>query len=149
MIVITIEPPLNELAAKISFDIHGSVQSGVYFLAEAIREKAQAEAPVRTSNLVNSIVPPSFSDGGMVATIKATAPYALFVHRGTGIYGPYATPIVPVNKKALFWPGAAHPVRSVKGMKPNPFFTRAIEKTNVQAVFEAAVQKYLTSKGDS
>ena len=149
MIIITISPPLSELAAKIQEDIHGSVKSGVYYLAEAIREKAQAEAPVRTSNLVNSIAPPYLSDDGMVATIKATAKYAKWVHRGTGIYGPYKTPVVPVTKKALFWAGAMHPVKNVKGMKPNPFFTRAVAATDVQEVFKNAVQRYLTSKGDN
>ena len=34
-------------------------------------------------------------------TIGSPLPYAEFVHRGTGIYGPNQTPIVPTTAKAL------------------------------------------------
>lgn len=60
--------------------------------------------------------------------------YALYVHEGTGIHGPEGRPIEirPVRKKALYWPGAAHPVTKVlhPGQKPNPYVTRAIETTS-------------------
>lgn len=56
--------------------------------------------------------------------------YGIYVHRGTGIHGPYRTPIVPKTKRVLrFQPrGSAVFIyaRSVKGMKPNHFLTNAI-----------------------
>src|SRR5882757_9825725 len=52
-----------------------------------------------------------------------TASYAPYVEFGTK---PHV--IVPKDKKALYWPGAAHPVMSVNhpGTKPNPFMERII-----------------------
>ncbi|MDA8086541.1 MAG: HK97 gp10 family phage protein [Nitrospiraceae bacterium] len=146
-IEVSITPDLKSLMMSIRRNIQGGIHAGVYSLAEEIEGKAKKEAPVRTSNLANSITF-YLSNMGMQATVKATAPYAKYVHQGTGIYGPHGTPIVPVNKKALFWPGAKHPVKSVKGMKANPFFTRAIEQTDAQGVFERAISNYLRSKGD-
>lgn len=49
-----------------------------------------------------------------------------FVTGGTGIYGPTGRRIVPTTAKALFWPGAQHPVRSVAGQKPNDFVSPVI-----------------------
>jgi len=46
--------------------------------------------------------------------------YGGYLEMGTGIYGPEGRPIKPVNKKALYWPGAPHPVKSVKGMQAKP-----------------------------
>src|SRR5881227_1574798 len=52
-----------------------------------------------------------------------TASYAPFVEFGTR---PHT--ILPKDKKALYWPGAAHPVRRVNhpGSKPNAFMERII-----------------------
>ena len=56
--------------------------------------------------------------------------YAIFVHEGTGIYGPRHHLITPKHGKFLvFQPkGSAHLVfaRSVKGMTPNPFLADAL-----------------------
>lgn len=62
--------------------------------------------------------------GSARAEISATAPYARFVHDGTP-----AHTIRPRAKKALFWPGAAHPMRAVEhpGYKGNPFMTNALD----------------------
>ncbi|MBL7400851.1 hypothetical protein IL380_24525, partial [Escherichia coli] len=46
----------------------------------------------------------------------------------TGLYGPMRRKIVPKTKKALHWKGAAHPVKSVQGMKPRPFLAQAAEE---------------------
>src|SRR3954468_8897955 len=52
-----------------------------------------------------------------------TASYAPYVEFGTK---PHV--ILPKDKKALYWPGAAHPVRRVNhpGSKPNAFMERII-----------------------
>jgi hypothetical protein len=55
-----------------------------------------------------------------------TASYAPFVEFGTK---PHT--IVPKDAKALYWPGAAHPVRKVNhpGTKPNQFMERIVSKS--------------------
>ncbi len=77
----------------------------------------------RTGGLKNSfafgkkLATPSRLSGSIGPTVK----YALFVEQGTK---PHV--ITPKNKKALYWPGADHPVRSVNhpGSAPNPFMER-------------------------
>lgn len=68
--------------------------------------------------------------GNVRAVVYAATPYAEYVHEGTGIYGPLKRPIRPVRGKALeFEIGGQKLVRrSVKGMRPRPFLTRAVRK---------------------
>jgi hypothetical protein len=79
--------------------------------------------------------------------VRFTAPYAEFVYRGTGLFGPHNQRIFPTTKKALFWPGARHPVRSIAGMKPNPWIDRALAGLNAQAEFDLGVSNYLRNRG--
>jgi phage gpG-like protein len=60
---------------------------------------------------------------GVKATITANAEYASFVELGTASHD-----IRPVNKEALFWPGAPYPVAIVHhpGSKPYPFLKPAL-----------------------
>jgi HK97 gp10 family phage protein len=120
--------------------------SGMVNLVEEIEARAVKEVPVKTSNLMHSITSNVRADGTR-GEVRATAPYAEFVHRGTGLFGPFKQRIFPTTKKALFWLGASHPVKSIKGMKPNPFFTRALQKTKPQQIFEAGVWGYLRQMG--
>jgi hypothetical protein len=64
--------------------------------------------------------------------------YALAVYSGTGSRGDtslgasgHPFNIYPVHKKALYWPGADHPVKAVHhpGMPSNPYIDRAAETT--------------------
>jgi hypothetical protein len=100
----------------------------------AIESAAVEEAPHVTGNLANSITT------DRVSLVHAAAPYAQFVHEGTGLYGPRRTQIKPKTKKALYWPGAIHPVASVAGIKPNPFMDRGEQRAiprALQAIDEA------------
>jgi hypothetical protein len=56
--------------------------------------------------------------------------YLPFIVRGTGIYGPNHTMIIPKTKKALHWIQDGKDVFVVKsrGMKPNPFISGAVER---------------------
>jgi len=67
-----------------------------------------------------------------VGMVKFTASSAIYVHEGTGIYGPKQKPFVveAKNKKALFWPGAPHPFKKVtiRGMRARPFLKQAFEE---------------------
>ena len=67
-----------------------------------------------------------------VGAVKFTALYAIYVHEGTGIYGPKQKPytVEARNKKALFWQGAPHPFKKVtiRGMRARPFLKQAFEE---------------------
>jgi len=67
--------------------------------------------------LFNSIIW-QLSGDGQTVIVGTDKPYAAYLHFGTS---PYT--IRPKNKKALHWPGAAHPVNQVNhpGLKPRPF----------------------------
>lgn len=68
--------------------------------------------------------------GKPVVRVGTTVRYALFVHGGTGIYGPRRQPITPVTAQVLRFKPAGSPVflyrRSVKGMRGNPFLKDAL-----------------------
>ena len=145
-----ISPKIKKLFDQPEEIMHKSIWAGMVNLVEEIEARATDEAPVKTSNLRRRIVS-SVSADGRKGVVTSQAPYSEYVHEGTGIYGPFKTPfrIFAKNKKALFWPGAAHPWRSVphKGQKPNPFFTRALQKIKPQRVFENGVAEYLKQFG--
>lgn len=61
-----------------------------------------------------------------------------YVTQGTGIYAGKGL-IKPLRAKALFWPGASHPYRSVKGMKGKDFVTPIMHKRD--DVVEVEMQK--------
>ena len=69
-----------------------------------------------------------------------TASYARFVEFGTA---PHV--IRPKNARALYWPGAEHPVRLVNhpGTKPNPYMERiaAAATPDINEIFDAALSQ--------
>lgn len=89
-------------------------------LSGTLKAAVTAEAPQRTGALAGSL---SASVSGSTITITAGAPYTPFVLHGTGPHD-----IFPSSAKALFWPGARHPVAHVHhpGTKANPFGERAV-----------------------
>ena len=129
---VSIEPNPSTLFASLEEDVQAAIKAGLHALAGQIEAQATKEAPVRTSNLVNSISS-YLAPGGMQAVIQAAAPYAGYVHEGTGLYGPHRQEIVIKRT-------------SRKGNKPNPFFTRAIGRIDAGAIFEQSVQDYLTRR---
>ncbi len=56
-----------------------------------------------------------------VVEVRTSQPLKLqYVTEGTGVYVGKGR-IVPTTKKALYWPGAEHPYRSVAGQRANDF----------------------------
>lgn len=78
--------------------------------------------------------------GGSKVSVGSGLGYASYVVSGTR---PHT--ILPRAKQALYWPGAAHPVRSVQhpSTKANPFMSDALEAAAPQA--EAALVSAATS----
>lgn len=92
-------------------------------LAHRIRSiTVEHTVPVRTGELRNSIFVSRVRKGTwIVGTRKA---YARAVHEGRS-----RVVIRPRRKKALYWPGARHPVRKViqPPRRGTPFFRKAVD----------------------
>ena len=57
--------------------------------------------------------------------------YIIFLDQGTGLYGPYKTPITPKKKKVLHWSkgGKDFFAKSVKGIQPRKIVEKSIKPT--------------------
>ncbi len=77
-------------------------------MAAAIMEaewRRRAERSRRTGTYLRSITSRVYRVGkGWVAVIGTNLRYAIYLERGTGLYGPYHRRIVPVRAQALRWP---------------------------------------------
>ena len=94
-----------------------------------VQNEARRRAPVDTGRLRSSIVSRAEGSGRSVGYVIGTnVSYAAAVEYGTA---PHV--IVPRNRKALYWPGAAHPVAKVNhpGTRAQPFLRPAIEMTPI------------------
>jgi len=111
--------------------------------SEAQRQMEKKATQVQTLARQNLLRSTGFDTGRLSASIKVEkitingvvafkvgtkVPYWIYIHEGTGIYGPKGEPIKPKNAKALRWRGPGGDVifaRSVKGIPPNPFLRDA------------------------
>lgn len=102
-------------AAGTSGDTSALTVAGTAVLLEALK----AEAPRKTDRLRDSILARTEAGERRFYAL----PTARFVVGGTR---PHL--ILPRTKRALFWPGAGHPVRQVRhpGTAPNDFPARAV-----------------------
>lgn len=98
--------------------------------ATVLTAAAKREAPVGTTGRLRRSISYQAGGGSREAgrryVVMPNTPYAVAVHTGTR---PHI--IRPTRKKALFWRGAAHPVKLVRhpGTKPNAFMKRALERS--------------------
>jgi HK97 gp10 family phage protein len=104
-------------------------------LADVAYAEAFYGAPWKTGKLARSIVKEIDEDGE--ASIKALAPYAIYVVKGTSPHE-----IRPVNASVLAFKAMSGDMvftRLVRhpGTKPNPFLQRAVDKAreNVEEIF--------------
>lgn len=91
---------------------------------------------VHFGHLRSSIFPQLLSrQGGLVMRVGSGLHYALYVHEGTGLYGPKHRKIRPLTKRFLrFKPYGSTEfvfVREVKGMKPNKYLLRALPAARI------------------
>ena len=117
-------PGLEELIATLT-SIGGNASKLINLALKAsllhVQQEARVRAPHRTGTLQRSILPEFHN---LFGTVKVNEKYGLWLEEGTDAFD-----IVPRNKQALMWPGAAHPVKRVHhpGLKARPFFQPAIE----------------------
>lgn len=90
---------------------------------------ATAGAPVDTGFLRNNrSIEIDAGPGSLVGSLTYHAHYALFVMKGTGIYGPTGTPITPKRASFLVFRGRDGGLvyaRSVRGQRAQPFLAEA------------------------
>ncbi len=99
-------------------------------------EIARILSPHRTGELSQSH---RVEHGGLQGSMIPTAAHAIYVIMGTDPH-----PILPVNKKALYWPGAEHPVRRVEhpGTRANDYIADVIPAG------DPGVDRYIHELGD-
>lgn len=85
---------------------------------------AEVLAPFRLGNLRESHI---IQASGLIGDLGNTAPYFPYIILGTSPH-----PIYPVNKQALWWPGALHPVRMVNhpGTSANDYMSDTMDSAD-------------------
>lgn len=116
---------------------HGPVAKDLFRRGKKVEAKAKRNltnrAPQRvdTGLLRSSINTQLLTIGGKPAVrVGTNVFYAIYVHEGTGIYGPKGVPIRPQRAKMLSWKtkgGKRVYARQVKGMRPNRFLADAMD----------------------
>lgn len=114
--------------------------------ANRVLNAARRLAPADTGALRASLAV-TFSpgpDGAPVARIGSNLPYAVFVHEGTGIYGPRGAMITPKRGRFMVWPAINNSgsgnrrysggktqlyvfARQTRGMPGRPFLLQALD----------------------
>jgi hypothetical protein len=101
---------------------------------------------IDTGHLRSSLTHELFFLGGNIGTrVGTNVHYSMYVHEGTGIYGPKHMPIRPKTKNILAWKSAVYGAKkgkyagwafatSVKGMVPNRYLTNALTRTRSGSV---------------
>ncbi|MFC4328374.1 HK97 gp10 family phage protein [Streptomyces andamanensis] len=129
----------------------GDVATYVRRVAEATRSLAVAMAPVDNGPLRASLrVEMEYSTKHVKAWVYSNLEYALYVHEGTGIYGPKGQPIRPVRAKFLRFEarnarttprGRGNIVfaRQVRGARPNRFLLNALKASSPWPVDDTVV----------
>lgn len=122
------EAGLNELLRG----SNGGVMRDFNRRADAVVNGAKRRCPVNTGRLRASITKEVTIDkNAPVARIGTNVKYGIFIHSGTGIYGPTHAPIRPRTAKFLvFTPRGSHVrvfAKQVKGVKSHPFLVDALQ----------------------
>src|SRR3954470_5658671 len=115
---------LDQLVAKLN--------QAPQIAAPILQRALSAAQAVLAKNTTKGIVP--WRTGFLTQSFRAELTTGLLRWFPTASYAPYVEfgtrphTILPKDKKALYWPGAAHPVRRVNhpGTKPNAFMERII-----------------------
>ena len=112
----------GNLADGLSAELAAAVKAELAAAAPLIESEAKARAPRRTGALADSIH--AFLTGETTIGLEVPVPYASFITDGTL---PHL--IKPRSKRALAWPGGAHPCRVVHhpGTEQNPYLQDAID----------------------
>src|SRR5438045_9414987 len=115
---------LEKLVAKL--------QQSPSIAAPILQRALSASGAVLAKHTVKGVVP--WRTGFLTQSFRAELTAGMLRWFPTASYAPYVEfgtkphVILPKDKKALYWPGAEHPVRRVNhpGTKPKPFLERIL-----------------------
>lgn len=129
----------------------GEVGQAVRRVVIATRNLAVAKAPVDEGPLRASLRTEfDFGSRYVKGWVYSDLEYALYVHEGTGIYGPKGQPIVPKRGKYLVFEsrnarttargrGAKVFARQVKGQRPQRFLLEALRQASPWPVDDTVI----------
>jgi hypothetical protein len=140
---IQISPEARELVKAWSFSQKLKISVNIRQVANTVKQNLRVTTPQKTRQLLFSQELRKINDLEFEIIETVDPPYGLFQRQG--VARSRINPIFPREKKALFWPGARHPVRAVynhPGIRPNDYFKKAIEmsKGEIREASERAVQ---------
>lgn len=110
----------------------GPVARGILRMAKKVERQAKRLAPVDKGQLRASITSNiAYRAGLPIGRVGTNVKHAIWVHNGTGIYGPRGMRIRPKTAKFLkFKPKGSNKfvyAKSVRGMKARPFLRDALK----------------------
>jgi len=109
----------------------GPIVAHVRELGRQVENVAKRLAPVDRGALRASIGTQVFINGTrIIARVGTGLDYAIYVHKGTGLYGPKHRIIRPRRAKVLTFKPRSGPrvfVKFSRGQKPNPFLVEALQ----------------------
>jgi hypothetical protein len=131
-------------ASALSAEVRSRVEAGLVNALNIAERTARERAPRKTGRLRQGIRA-ILAGGRLGGALVSLAPYSSYLHFGTGVYGPRKRPytVVPRKKKALYWPGARHPVKRVfiRGIEPRDFLREAVRESLLREAFEEGFRK--------
>lgn len=125
---------LQTKADRIPEELKNLVNTAAFAVDREIKEAS----PVVTGNLQGATSIDNLSDyEKRIFVDEGIAPYAIYVIKGTRPHDIY-----PVNAKALYWPGADHPVKVVHhpGTEANDYFSTGVE--NARPEIDTAINEF-------
>jgi hypothetical protein len=125
---------LQNKADRIPEELKNLVNTAAFAVDREVKEAS----PVITGNLQGATSIDNLSDyEKRIFVDEGIAPYAIYVIKGTKPHDIY-----PVNAKALYWPGAEHPVKVVHhpGTEANDYFTTGVE--NARPAIDTAINDF-------
>ncbi|PLY06788.1 MAG: hypothetical protein C0625_08025 [Arcobacter sp.] len=124
------------------------IKDFLYRIGSEVANEAKDKAPYRTGNLKRDIQVFTDNLDDLEVSIGNTklAPYAIFVHTGTGLFGPKKKRITPKNKKALKTPFGLK--KSVAGMRADPYLESGASAYLSSGGFNRAVDDMADDVGD-
>jgi len=109
----------------------GGVVQDLLRRGRLVENQAKRLCPVRTGRLRSAITHELRRESGIpVVRVGTNVNYSMYVHEGTGIYGPRHAPIRPRHAKLLRFTaedGTIVFTKQVKGQPARPFLERALQ----------------------
>lgn len=130
--------------------VEDKLKSALRQASSVVLKKAREEAPIGDYTGAGGLRQSIDADYSRLHQFKtaiytAGKKYAPWIHEGTGIYGKFKRPIRPKTAKVLKFKvnGKWIAKREVKGVKPNPYLSRALQQSipSIKSIFRHYFKK--------